>query len=103
MRVDRSGEIISRPWWAGAAPEPPARPAPPELPALAIIMRFMGKRPAWQHDGPFEVPADLYERGEMEMRDHMKKRGFAVPIDKNLSMPHFLVLGTAVVAKAVDG
>lgn len=98
-RIDRSGVTPSRPWWAGSEQEPPAPVPPVELPALAIIMRFMAKRPSWEDKQPFAVPDDLYERGLEEMREQMKKRGFAVPIDKNMRVPHFLVLGTPVVAK----
>lgn len=98
MRADRSGAIPSRPWWQGV-PHEPETPKPVELPALAIIISYMAKRPAWLDKQPFEVPGDLYDRGEMEMRAHMKQRGFALPIDKNLAVPHFLVMGTPVVAR----
>lgn len=103
-RVDRSGPLPSRPWWQGASRESNIKHiVKSELPALAVIIAFMAKRPAWEEKEPFEVPDELYERGEMEMRDHMKKRGFPLPIDKNLDRPNFMVLGTPVVATAANG
>lgn len=100
-RADRSGPLASRAWWQAAAREPNIKQvAKSDLPALAVIIAFMAKRPAYEDKEPFAVPLELYQRGEVEMREQMKKRGFPVPIDKNLDRQHFLVLGTPVVARA---
>ena len=96
MRVDRSGPLrLGR----IAPAEPPPKPTV-ELPALAIVMAHMAKRARWLDKEVFPVPADLYEAAEIEMRDLMKRRGFAVATDITLArdgIRNFLLLGTPVV------
>lgn len=96
IRVDRSGPLRE----GGSQPAIAIPPHVP-LPALALIIAYMAKRPAWADREPFKVPAELYADGEAEMREHMRKRGFAMPIDKNLEqdgIANFMLLGTAVVS-----
>ena len=96
MRVDRSGPLrLGRIAPAELPPKPTV-----ELPALAIVMTHMGKRAPWLDKEVFPVPAELYEAAEIEMRDLMKRRGFAVAADINLTrdgIRNFLLLGTPVV------
>ena len=51
--------------------------------------------------GPLRLgPTELYEAAADEMRERMRKRGFPLPVDKNLEqqgVAHFLYLGTPVV------
>ena len=93
--------MIGAPPRLGAETEPSRQVV--ELPALAIVIAHMSKRPAWQGDRPFEVPGELYEAARTEMQVHMRRRGFPLPVDKNLErdgVTHFLYLGTPITAKA---
>ena len=97
IRADRSGPLR-----LGKAHAVERGRALVELPALAIIASHMAKRPAWQDKTPFAVPTELYEAAADEMRERMRKRGFPLPVDKNLEqqgVAHFLYLGTPVVAE----
>lgn len=70
-------------------------------PALSVIVAELGKRPAWQRERPFKVPAELWEAGREEMAAIQRKRGFALPIAGSLiraGVAHFMVHGTAIVS-----
>src|SRR5262249_16406099 len=99
MRVDRSGPLRE-----GKRVQA-EHPQPVPLPALAVVISFMNHRHIWANKAPFPVPSELYEAAETEMRDVMKKRGFAIPMDGELArdnVRHFMLNGTPVVMKA-DG
>lgn len=95
MRADRSGPLRH-----GVRREIEEQKPRVELPAIAVITQFIAKRPVWAARQPFPVPSEIYEAGEKEMRDHMKKRGFPLPTSKELEndgVRNFMLLGTPVV------
>jgi hypothetical protein len=70
------------------------------VPALAVIARKMAQRPGWAFGTACPVAPDLYESGEQEMREILKRRGFSMCADANLSregVRHFLLFGTPIV------
>lgn len=94
-RVDRSGPLRH-----GMQRDVDPAKAMVDLPALAVIMRYVAQRPFWAAKQPFPVPAELYDAGEQEMRELMKKRGFPLAVCKELDrdgVKNFMVLGTPVV------
>lgn len=71
------------------------------VPAVAVIVAELRKRPAWQEREPFPVPAELYEAASAEMAAVMKKRGFPLPVSKPLKasgVENFLILGTPIIS-----
>lgn len=95
MRADRSGPLRLGDIVKIDPPTPIAT-----LPAIAMISAFLAKRPAWAQRDPFSIPRDLFEDGEAEMRQHMKKRGFALPVSAELArdgVRNFMINGVAIV------
>jgi hypothetical protein len=67
---------------------------------LAIIVKFLSRRPAWEARESFPVPAELYDAAAKEIDALMKKRGFPRPVEhelKTAGIEHFVLLGTPIV------
>lgn len=97
IRADRSGPLR-----LGAVnPVDPPKPFA-EMPAIAVIMAYLVKRsPAFGHQ-PFPVPEELFTAAEGEMKANMQKRGFPLPVSKDLErdgVRNFMLLGTPIVVE----
>ena len=66
-------------------------------PAISVIVAELRKRPEWQKDRPFKVPAELYREAETEMRAILKKRGFSLGRSKTVEAENFLIYGTVII------
>lgn len=73
------------------------RTASAAMPAIETITRFLSERPAWLLNEYFEVPADLFVAGRTEMKDHMKRRGFPLPVSADCPFENFMLFGKVIV------